>query len=168
MKNLIALLAATVMLAAPAAVAQGTAPAVAAPGAAAEANELATLQAAARTDKKGLVASMLKLTDAEAKKFWPAYDAYQRELDTLARRRNLALEGLAFRAKPITDLYAKSLTNELISVEEQEIKARRKMSKAAMRYLPATKAALYMRLEWNLRVAQSYDIAVAFPLGQIK
>ncbi len=161
MNHVVAMLLAAVLLAVPNAYAQGGSTGT-------NPSELETLQAAAKTDKKALVAATLKLTDAEAKKFWPAYDAYQRELGTLGRRRNVALEGLAFRDKPMTDAYAKSLTNEMISVEEQQIKARRKMSKAAMRALPPTKAALYMRLEWNLHIAQAYDIAVAFPLGQVK
>ncbi|MBL0010564.1 MAG: hypothetical protein IPP22_05235 [Nitrosomonas sp.] len=33
-----------------------------------------------KADKKLLVASNMDLTDAEGKKFWPLYDAYQKEL----------------------------------------------------------------------------------------
>ncbi len=40
--------------------------------------DMQALRAAVRADKKAYVASMLMLTPAEAKKFWPAYDAYQR------------------------------------------------------------------------------------------
>ena len=33
-----------------------------------------------KADKKLLVASNMDLTDAEAKSFWPLYEAYQKEL----------------------------------------------------------------------------------------
>jgi len=39
-----------------------------------------------KADKKLVVAANMKLTDAQAKKFWPIYDAYQKELAALRRR----------------------------------------------------------------------------------
>jgi hypothetical protein len=128
--------------------------------------DLAALQKSAKADKRALVTSTLNLTPAEAKKFWPAYDAYQEDLAALVRRRNVALEGLVARDKPMSDLYAKNLATELLAIEEQEIKARRKMQNAVMRALPPKKAARYLGLESKLRAAQAYDIAVAFPLVQ--
>jgi len=127
---------------------------------------IAALRTAAQSNKRALVASTLNLTDAEAKKFWPIYDSYQRDFDMLNRRRNVALEGLVARDRPPSDLYARNLANELIGVEEQEIKARRKMHNAVMRALPPKKAARYLQLESKVRAVQAYDIAVAFPLVQ--
>ena len=126
--------------------------------------ELQALRAAAQKDKRALVASTLKLTDDEAKKFWPVYDAYQRDLDNFRRERNVALEEYVMRDKPMTNRYAKDFTNELLKLEEQEIKARRKMHNGVMRALPPKKAAQYLQIEQKLRAAQAYDIAVAFPL----
>ncbi|MFO1317810.1 MAG: hypothetical protein U1F58_19610 [Burkholderiales bacterium] len=126
--------------------------------------ELQALRTAAQKDKRGLVASTLQLTDAEAKKFWPVYDAYQRDLDNFRRERNVALEEYVMRDKPMTNRYAKDFTNELLKLEEQEIKARRKMHNGVMRALPPKKAAQYLQIEQKLRAAQAYDIAVAFPL----
>jgi len=142
------------------------APAVFAQDNAAAVAELAALQKAAKTDKRALVASTLDLTPAEAKKFWAIYDDYQADLDVLVRRRNVALEVLVARDKPMSDLYARNLSSELLAIEEQEIKTRRKMQNAVMRALPPKKAARYLQLENKLRAAQAYDIAVAFPLVQ--
>jgi len=111
-------------------------------------------------------ASTLKLTEAEAKKFWPIYDTLQRDLVRLNRERNLALETLAARDRPLSDAYAKQVVNDLLSIEEQEIKALRKASNATLRALPPKKAARYMQLENKLRAVQDYEIAVAFPLAQ--
>ena len=152
----IAALAACALLA-PVASAQDNAAAIA---------DLATLQKSAKADKRALVASTLNLSPADAKKFWPIYDNYQEDLAVLVRRRNVALEVLVARDKPMSDLYAKNLSSELLAIEEQEIKARRKMQNAVMRALPPKKAARYLQLEAKLRAVQAYDIAVAFPLVQ--
>ena len=128
--------------------------------------DLAAMNQAARKDKRALVADKLQLTPAEAKKFWPVYDNLQKDLSRLNRERNVSLEILANRDKPPSDLYAKQVVNDLMSIEEQEVKAMRKASNAALRALPARKAARYMQLENKLRAAQDYEIAVAFPLAQ--
>ena len=63
--------------------------------------EMNALRAAVRADKKAFVASTLNLTDAEAKKFWPIYDAYQRDLDLANRRRNVVVVDVVGLDKPI-------------------------------------------------------------------
>jgi Spy/CpxP family protein refolding chaperone len=141
----------------PIAPAQDTAAAVA---------ELQAMQQAARKDKRALVNEKLQLTPDEAKKFWPIYDTLQRDLSRLNRERNVALEILANRDKPPSDAYAKQVVNDLMTTEEQEIKAMRKASNATMKALPPRKAARYMQLENKLRAAQDYEIAVVFPLVQ--
>jgi len=151
-----AALAAAAMLA-PLAAAQDNAAAIA---------DLQAMQKAARTDKRALVGKTLDLTPAEAKKFWPIYDTLQRDLTSLNRERNVALETLANRDRPPSDAYAKQVVNDLMSIEEQEIKALRKASNASLRALPPRKAARYMQLEQKLRAAQDYEIAIAFPLVQ--
>ena len=140
------------------------APSVRAQAQSAEASDMQALRAAVKADKRAYIASMLKLTDAEAKKFWPAYDGYQRDLDMINRKRNVALEGLVALDRPISDLYAKNLAAELIATDEAEIKSRRTLHNRVMRALPAKKAARYLQLESKLRALQFYDIAVAFPL----
>ena len=142
---------------------------MAAPFAAAQDNaagiaEVQALRTAAQKDKRGLVASTLDLTPAEARKFWPVYDTYQRDLARYQRARNVALETLVARDRPMSSPYAKNLSNDLLAIEEQEIKSRRRMHTAAMKALPPKKAAQYMQIESKLRAAQDYEIAIAFPL----
>ena len=66
--------------------------------------------------------STLKLTNVQARKFWPIYDAYQRNLDVTNRQRVMAVEPLIALDKPLSDPYAKSLANELVAVDEAEVK----------------------------------------------
>ena len=46
------------------------------------ANDMQALRTAVKADKRALVTKTLDLTPAEAAKFWPIYDAYQRKVDT--------------------------------------------------------------------------------------
>jgi hypothetical protein len=124
------------------------------------------LRAAVKADRKALVASTLALTDAEAKRFWPPYDAYRRAIESANRERAIVIEGLLGTGKPLSDLYAKSLANQLVAADEPEMKARRKLQNAAMKVLPPNKAARYLQLESKIRAYQAYDIAATFPLIQ--
>jgi hypothetical protein len=128
--------------------------------------ELAAMAQGARKDKRALVAEKMQLTPEESRRFWPVYDNLQKELTRLNRERNVSLEILANRDKPPSDAYAKQVVNDLMAIEEQEVKAMRKASNAAMRALPPRKAARYLQIENKLRAAQDYEIAVAFPLVQ--
>lgn len=129
-----------------------------------DATDMDALRNAVRADKKALVTSMLNLTDAEAKKFWPIYDAYQRDIDVANRRRNMVVVDLVGASKPISELYARTLANELIGADEAEIKARRVMHNKVLKALPPRKAARYLQLESKIRAVQAYDIAVGIPL----
>jgi hypothetical protein len=56
-----------------------------------------------KADKKLLVAANMSLTDAEAKNFWPVYDGYQKELQTLNDSRR------PFRTMPMVTTRIRSL-----------------------------------------------------------
>ena len=135
----------------------------------ADVTDMDALRAAVRADKKAFVSSTLKLTPAEAKRFWPIYDNYQRIADAANRRKTLAVEAIVGLDKPITDLYAKNLASELIGADEQEVRARRALTDRLMRGVPTRvlsprKAARYLQLESKIRAMQAYDIAAGIPL----
>ncbi len=148
-------------LAAPLAIAQTAANAA---QAAADVTDMPKLREEAKVDKRALVADTLHLTDAEAKRFWPIYDTYQRSLDETNRRRVLALEGLMFREQKMTNLAAKRLVAELMAIDDAEAKARRTLRNRLMRSLPPIKVARYLQLEDKLQAIRDYDIASTVPL----
>jgi len=154
-KSVAALLFAVAAIAAPSAWAEGNV---------ADVTDMQALRASVRSDKRALVASTLQLTDTEAKKFWPLYDAYQRDVDTANRERALVVEELVSLNKPLSDLYARNLAKEIVLADEMEVKARRVLYNRLMKVLPAKKAARYLQLESKIRAVQAYDIAAAIPL----
>ena len=126
--------------------------------------DMQALSAAVKADKHAYVASTLNLTDSEATRFWPIYDTYQRTLDISSRRRVVALEGLLFRDKAMTNLAARNLVSELMALDEAEVKARRTLRNRLMRALPPITAARYLQLEDKIQAVRDYDIASSVPL----
>lgn len=143
-----------------------TTPSYAQDKAAGDVTDMQALRQAVRNDKRALVASMLNLSESEAKRFWPIYETYQREIDNNGRRRGVALQELMFRERPMTNPAAKQYATELLAVDEALMRARRAMRNRVMRALPAVKAARYMQLEEKIRAVQDYDVAATVPLAQ--
>ena len=135
-------------------------------GAANDVTDMQALRQAVKNDKRAFVESAMKLSPAEAKRFWPIYDSYQRGLEQNNRRRVVALQALMFRDKALTDLAAKQYANELLAVDDAEIKARKSMRTRVMRALPPVKAARYMQLENKIRAVEDYDEAAVVPLAR--
>ena len=130
----------------------------------ADVTDMQSLRAAIKTDKKAFVAAKLDLTPAEAKKFWPIYDAYQRAIDASNRKRALVVESVVAKDEDLTNAYAKSLATEAIANDEAEIRARRGLQNRLLKALPPIKAARYLQLESKIRALQDYDIASTIPL----
>lgn len=141
---------------APAAAAQGADPAA----------ELKALVEQTKTPeaKRAAVASALSLTDAEAKKFWPVYDAYQRKLDANNRQYSRLIEDVVMSGRPVSDAYAKALAKDLADVEDAEMRARKSMYSAAVKALPGRKAIRYLQIENKIQAAYHYEVANTFPL----
>jgi Spy/CpxP family protein refolding chaperone len=126
--------------------------------------DMQALRAAVKGDKKAFVAKTLDLTPAEAKKFWPIYDMYQRAIEANNRKRALVVEAVVAKDQDLTNAYAKNLATEAISNDEAEIRARRALQNRLMKALPPIKAARYLQLESKIRALQEYDIASTIPL----
>jgi hypothetical protein len=153
--NLAALLLAVAVIASPLARAQDAGGGV---------TDLAALRTAVQADKKAFVASTLQLGDAEAKKFWPIYADFQRDLDAADRQRTRAVEGVIALNKPMSELYARNLARDLMAADEAERRARRTMQNRVLKALPATKAVRYVQLESKIRAVNAYDVAATIPL----
>lgn len=126
--------------------------------------DVAALKAAAKADKRALVASTLKLSDTEAKKFWPLYDDFQRKQDALNRRTARLVEEVVAQSGPISEAHAKALLNEALAIEDEENRVRRGYQSRLVKVLPATKVMRYLQVENKLRAIQDYDIATVMPL----
>jgi len=120
-----------------------------------------------KADKKLLVANNMDLTDAESRKFWPIYDAYQKDLDQVNHKLGQTIKDYAdaFNKGPIQDNTAKKLLNEALSIEEQENKIKRTYAEKLEKVLPYSKVARYIQIENKIRALIRMELAQQIPLA---
>ena len=121
-----------------------------------------------KADKKLLVAQNMQLTDAEAKAFWPVYDAYQDDLQKINQQVGKAIAEYAdaYNKGPVPNETAKKLLRQTFAIEEAELKLKRSYVPKLEKALPAAKVARYVQIENKIRAAIRYELAEAIPLVQ--
>jgi len=132
------------------------------------ANNLEITHEKLKADKKLIVTKYMELTDAEAKKFWPVYEEYQKDLQKINERLLNMLQSYAadYRDKSLTDEKAKQLLDEWIAIDNDDAKRRASYVPKVMKVLPPKKAARYLQIENEYRILLKYDLAVTVPLVQ--
>jgi len=119
-----------------------------------------------KADKKLLVAGNMDLTDAEAKSFWPMYDAYQKELGQINHQLGRTIKQYAeeYNKGTVSNDLAKKLLGEALAIEEAEVNLKRSYAKKLGTVLPATKVARYIQIENKIRAAVKAELAAQIPL----
>jgi hypothetical protein len=130
--------------------------------------EMQILRDKLKADKKLLVATNMELTDAEAKGFWPIYDSYQADLQALDERlkKTILSYADAYNNNNLTDLMAKKLYEEVLAIDEDEVKMRKAYAMKLGGVLPGRKAARYLQIENKIRALLRYELAAEIPLVQ--
>lgn len=130
------------------------------------ADDMQILREKLAADKKLLVSDNMKLTESEAKGFWPVYDAFQKELEGINQRLKKTVEAYAkaYNANAVTDDVAKGLISDYMSVEEDEAKLKKSYVPKLSAVLPATKVARYLQIETKIRALVRFDMAQSIPL----
>ena len=129
-------------------------------------NNLEIMHEKLKADKKLIVAKYMELTESEAKKFWPVYEEYQKNLQKLNERLQSLLQNYAteYQSNSLTDGKAKKLLDEWIVLDKDEASHRKTYAAKVLKVLPAKKAARYLQIENEARVLVKYDLAKTVPL----
>ena len=132
------------------------------------ANNLEVIHEKLKADKKLIVSKYMELTESEAKNFWPVYEDYQKDLLKFYERLGALLKSYAadYRSKSLTDEKAKTLLDEWIALEQDDVKQRSAFIPKVTKALPAKKAARYLQIENEYRTMLKYDLAATVPLAQ--
>ena len=119
-----------------------------------------------KADKKLVVAHNMELTDAEAKGFWPVYDAYQKDLAKINDRMAKMIKEYAdvWNKGAVSNETAKKLLNETFAIEEAEIKLKRSYVPKLEKVLPGMKVARYIQIENKIRALVRLELAANIPL----
>ncbi len=119
-----------------------------------------------RSQKKQIIAANLKLTDAEAEKFWPVYDQYTAELVKINDAKYAAIKEYAQNYDTLTDDQATALTKKIIAVDESAAQLRQKYVPLVSKVLPGKKTALFFQLDRRLVMLIDIQLATQIPMVQ--
>ena len=117
-----------------------------------------------RANRKALVAANLALTDDEAKKFWPVYDAYQKKLAVVQDRMVKLIEEYSESFGSMTDEKALELADEFLEIETARAKVRRDALDDVSEALPGKKVARFFQIENKMDAVVRYDLAATIPV----
>ena len=130
------------------------------------ADNMQILREKIKADKKLVVAANMELTESEAKGFWPVYDAYQGDLQSINQRigKLIVTYADAYNKGPIEDETAKKLLYEMLDIEDAEVKLKRSYVEKLEKVLPEWKVARYVQIENKMRAIVKYELAAEVPL----
>jgi 3-oxoacyl-ACP reductase-like protein len=148
---------------APAAPAPAAAPAKA-PEAKPAAAAKPTLRERVKTEKKAIVMANLGLTEDEAKKFDPVYEAYQKDLTGLADRMLKVIDEFGKNFESMDDKTAKKLIEENVAIEEARAKLMKQYLPKFGKVMTQKKVARYYQIENKLRAVVMAEMADVIPL----
>jgi hypothetical protein len=134
----------------------------------AAADSMQILREKLKGDKKIVVALNMDLTEGEAKTFWPIYDEYQKDLAKLNRRTAELIQRYAreYKAGAVKNDEARQMIEDLIDIENDEIKRKRAVVAKLNKVLTGKKMARYMQIEQKIRAVVKYEIADSVPLAR--
>ena len=124
---------------------------------------IAILRSDLRATRKQVIAANMKLTDAEAEKFWPIYDSYVTELVKINDAK-YALIKEYLQNTNMTDEQADSLSKRWLAVDESVIQLRLKYIPIFRKDLSAKSTAQYFQLERRVQMLIDLQLASSIPL----
>jgi hypothetical protein len=119
-----------------------------------------------RSQRKQIIAANMQLTDTEATKFWPVYDAYMQQVIKNSDARVALIKEYAQTYDTMTDAQALSLVKRWGAVDQSFTNTRVQWMPKFEAVLPGKKAALFYQLD--RRVAQLIDIQLMSLIPLVK
>jgi hypothetical protein len=119
-----------------------------------------------QTNKRGVYAEHLKMTDAESKAFWPIYDEYEAHLKKLDDRYMTMINDYAAKYDTLTDAQAAKMLKERLSIDRKRLDLKIKYTDRIARVLPGTKALRFAQLESRIDNLMRRNIYSIIPLAR--
>jgi len=119
-----------------------------------------------RSKKKQLVAENLKLTDAQATRFWPIYDQYIAEQTKIHDQKYALIKEFATSWGTITDPQALDMTKRMLAVDAQVTQLRIKYVPNFLNVLPGKQVATFFQIDRRLQMMVDLQLMSQLPLVQ--
>ena len=116
-----------------------------------------------RSKRKQLIAANLKLTDAEATKFWPVYDQYVTELVQINGTKYNLIKQYVQTGGALTDEQADSAVKQWVGVDQSVAELRMKYIPIFRKVLSSKNTALFYQLDRRVQLLIDLQLASSLP-----
>jgi hypothetical protein len=128
--------------------------------------DLEIIRTELRADKRKTTAETLKLTDAEAAKFWPVYDKYINELTVINNSKYGLIKEYSEKFGTYTDKQATDFITRWLDVDVRASKLRSQYVPIVGKVLPGVKAASFFQVDRRLAMLINLGVASQLPILQ--
>jgi hypothetical protein len=122
--------------------------------------------AAARADRKAIVGANMNLTEAQAKAFWPLYDAYEAKMDKLDDRHAAEVKAYAEHYQTLTEADAASKLDEVIAIKQARLDVQKEFVPKFRDAIAAINTTRFYQIDNKLSAMIQCDIAQIVPLAR--
>jgi Spy/CpxP family protein refolding chaperone len=126
--------------------------------------DIQLLRSDIRSAKKQIIAENMKLTDAQAEKFWPVYDAYTQETTKLGDARYALVKEYAQAYVNMTDAEADSLVEKMAALDVQTATLRQQWMPKFRNVLTGKQTALFFQLDKRINLLLDLQFAANIPI----
>jgi len=125
---------------------------------------LQQLRADIQADRQALVAASLGLTEEEGQAFWPVYRQYRSDMAKVGDRMQTLIQDFAEIWDIATEEQAKTMVNEMLDIQRDELKVRKSHLSKFRKVLPEVKVARFLQIENKIDVIVRLGLADSIPL----
>jgi hypothetical protein len=118
-----------------------------------------------QTNKRGVYADYLKMTDAESKAFWPVYDEYEAQLKKIDDRYMAMINDYATKYDTLTDAEATQMLKERLAIDRKRVELKIKYTDKFAKVLPGKKALRFAQLESRIDNLMRRNLYSIIPLA---
>lgn len=128
--------------------------------------DLGLLRQDLRAKRKQLIAANLKLTEAEATKFWPVYDQYIKELIAINDKKFALIQQYADNFGKMTDFESLLFIRNWLDSDIAATQLRQKYVPIVSKVLDGKKTATFFQLDRRIAMMLELQVSSQMPLVQ--
>jgi hypothetical protein len=117
-----------------------------------------------KTEKKALIAGVMKFTPEESQAFWPLYNEYEQKKYIVNTRYFTLIQIFADNYGRMSDEIATEIINESIEVRMELVKLQKVYAKKFQKILTPQKTIRYLQAENKIRALIDAELALEIPL----
>jgi hypothetical protein len=119
-------------------------------------------------NRQTIVVSAMELTEEESKVFWPVYQDYRTDIETVNDRSIKILRDYADNFENLSDAMAAEMMSEYLDIEEDRLIYKQIYVELLTEALPISKVVRFFQLENKMDAVIKFDLAAEVPFAAIK